>query len=85
MTKGKTKVYYNIILRNTSNIYNLITSKYFRLVIFEVVVMLYVELPDYFIDCFSIVTGRDASQSKGWHFLFFRKCIVNTPPEDLGG
>jgi len=77
LTKKKTKVYYNVILRNTSNIYNLITSKYSRLAIFEVVVMIYVELPDYFIDCFSIVTAqkasktlRDASQSKGWHLLF---------------
>ena len=73
LTKGKTKVYYNIIPRNTSNIYHLITSKYSRLVIFEMMVMLYVELPDYFIDCFNIVTGRDASQSKGWHFLFFEE------------
>lgn len=80
MTKGKTKVYYNIILRNTSNIHNLIASKYFRLVMFEVVVMLYIELPDYFIDCFNIITGhkaskilRDASQSKGWHHLLFEE------------
>ena len=37
----------------------LITSKYFRLVIFEVVVMLYSELLDYFMDCFNIVNGAE--------------------------
>jgi len=45
--------------------------------------MLYVELPDYFIDCFSIVTAqkasktlRDASQSKGWHLLLFQQIVI---------
>jgi len=54
--KGKTKVYYNIpILRART----FISNKYFRLVIFEVVGMLYSELPDYFIGCFNIVNGAE--------------------------